>query len=220
MSARTVPAPLVAALLGDREDLAAQIRPHGRRIGARTEVDVDAVRAVNPALADAIDRFDADTAALWDTATGAYVTTSRTIAEHRQVTGKTGRADLTEVFADLAQMSATSGVLEALTGPDPDPDELAAAAGAAGGWVRQDPNGAWCVQVSLTGAVCWPDTLGGPPLPTEVSRQVTLVARHAAWRDRRVRRLAQVTVTVEEMWADPTPARALLRPPDPRTPAP
>lgn len=210
MTTRTVPAALAGVLTAGREDLADRIRPYGRRVGARVEVDLDDLARAEPTLAAALTRLADDTAHLWAGTGGAYVTTTRVVADHRQVTGRTGRADLTDVFEDLCQMSATRALLEELTAPDPDTATLGALTSGAGGDLGRRDDGAWEATVPLDGAVCWPDSLGGPPYLTEVARRVTLVARHAAWRDRRTRRLAQVVVTVEEMWADPGPALALL----------
>lgn len=48
----------------------------------------------------------------------------------------------------------------------------------------------------------WQSDWGGPSAPNEIRRVVTLVANHAAWRDRRGRRLVEVLVEADEIWAD------------------
>jgi hypothetical protein len=49
----------------------------------------------------------------------------------------------------------------------------------------------------------WPTALGGPAAPNELHRHVKIVANHAKWRDRKVRRLVRVEVSCDEVWPDP-----------------
>lgn len=207
--ARTVPLALVAVLLEQSPALHPLVREHGRVIGDRLEVDMDSLARAAPQLAAAIEAFDRDTQALWASGAGPFVLTRRDVVDHKQVTAKTGREDLTDVFTELGHLSLTAELLDAVTCPDPDPAVVHALADQLAGSADLT-DGAWHVTVPLEGAVAWPACLGGPPGHAEVSRALVITCRHAPWRDRRVRRLARVRVHVEEMWADPSRSRALL----------
>lgn len=212
----TIPAATAAMLVCERPDLVAALAPYGRAVGGRVEVDLDAVEEVMPALCQALWAYHCETADLWRevgagrAAGRAFVTTTRLAVDHQQVTSKAGRTDLGRVFEDLSELALTRDLLDALTGGDPTLDELLARALDVGGTACQLQAGVWVARVPMPGAVAWPDSLGGPATLTETSRDLTLTARHAAWRDRKVRRLARVQVEVGEVWADPARARGLL----------
>lgn len=64
-------------------------------------------------------------------------------------------------------------------------------------------------QLELVVLACTLDpALGGMATPCEQRRVVTLTARYAGWRDRRVRRLAAVEAYADEVW--PAPSEAVL----------
>lgn len=213
---RTISSATASALLASRPDLAARVRPFGRRIGARVEVDLDGVRGACPSLCQALELYQSQTERLWArAASGAgsgerYVTTRRRVADHHQVTGTAGRADLREVFDAVEGLPQIGAVLQVATDTDPVLEDLSEQVGTLDGEVTCPAPGVVVLEVPLVGVAAWPEQLGGPPTPTEIGRTLVLTVRHARWRDRRVRRLARVEVFVEELFADPEPARKLL----------
>lgn len=213
---RTISAATAAVLLADHADLREQLRGCGRAVGGRVEVDLDAVEAVSPQACRALEAYHCQTLALWrDLASGTpsgapYMTTQRLLADHQQVTGKVGRRDLPEVLAELEELALTAELVTAVTAPEVDGPAVRRLAAGAGGSAAQPSAGVWVVQVPMSGPVAWPEALGGPVHLSEIGRTLRLTARHASWRDRRVRRLARVEVLVEELWADTHAARQLL----------
>lgn len=214
---RTVPAGLIATVLADRPDLQAVVTGCGRQVGVRVEVDLNAVEALSTRLAHVLTVYDAHARAFWralqtGTAAGAaYTLVRRTLMTHVQSTAKKDRRDLVEVYEALTGVAVLSDIVDELTAAEPDLDALAGLLDAAGGGqVLPAEAGAVAVQVLLDPNGALPDVLGGVRMPGEVRRVLTLTARHAAWRDRRVRRLARVEVAADEMWPDPAPARAAL----------
>lgn len=177
-------------------------------VGSRPEVDLSLLRDQSPALADDLSGYMDRCRRVWAATTQGvagtdYLLTRRALACHTQKTGKADRRDLTEPYSALAEMAGIGEILEEATAAVPQMELLAQLATAFSGVVTTLPDGTLQVELELPGVGGLPDCLGGPPWPGEVRRTVRLGIRHAAWRDRRVRRLCQVGVDVDEMWADP-----------------
>jgi len=210
---RTVPVGAAETLLAGRPDLLAVCAGAGVRVGVRAEVDLGALPA---SLAGVLGDYYDQCAELWSTleagtGTGAYVLVSRLVAEHRQVTGARGRADLGEVFDDAAACTELAGALRLVTEAAPPAGaDLRRAMDAVGAVGEADEAGVLVAVLTLIGSRSWPATLGGVAGPGEVGRTVTLTGRVASWRDRRVRRLAGVCVHVQELWADTSGYAAAL----------
>lgn len=167
------------------------------RVGDRVEVDLATVAATHGGgVASRLARFWADTrrgAVRGDLPT----VTRRVLVDDRQDTGRAKR-DLDEALDELDAhpfLGALTSVL--LTPKAPERKALTAVAGP-GSTVRR-VGGAVAVTVPAV-APGWPVVLGGAPMPNEVRRWFRLEARHATWRDRRVRRLARLVVCAEERW--------------------
>lgn len=211
---RTVPANVVGFLLAEEPQLRALTSGYGVQVGQRVEVDLDRLGEEHPVLAQVLGSYHQQAVDLWGAVglpgrvAGAYRVTSRVVVDAVQNTGKP-RRDLTEHFACLRDVPLLAGVLDALTAAEVDPKQARGAVRAAGGQVGQ-VDGVWDAWIPLPGGQTWPDEIGGVPWPFEVGRYVQLFARHAPWRDRRVRRLAQVQVIVDELWPEPAQARAAL----------
>jgi hypothetical protein len=196
-------------------------------VGARPEVDLDALRwheavtggagtvLTGPVCADALAGYWGQCQQLWQdlragTPSGAYVMTVRPLHRGQQ---KYTRGDKTDLVAEIAACESVPALAElvtALTAPEPDLSQLALMAAGFGGTADRKPSGQVWVTAAFTGATTWPTILGGVAWPGEVERTVTLVGKHATWRDRRVRRLLRVEVDVREVWPDPADWRAQL----------
>lgn len=214
-SMRTIPSSTAGMLLSDRPDLRAALAPHGRVVGARTEVDLGSAAGAHPALCRALGAYQSQNERLWAAvgagraAGAAYVVTRRTLAEHLQNTGKP-RVDLREAMDDLLVLPGVGAAVEHAMSMAVDGEVLAVAVDVIGGDVSEPEAGVYVLDLPLSGEVAWPDTLGGPAVPWEVARRVRVTVRHARWRHRALRTLSKVQVFVDEMWADPAAARALL----------
>lgn len=208
---RTVPATAPALLFGDRPDVLEVLRPFGVRVGARVEVDIDAVAITAPEVAEALWAYHLRCAGLWRALRngrpgGAFVAIRRPLADYVQRNTKTVKTDLVDQLGALGELEGFQQIADALTDPVPDVARLEAMVGAWGGSVVQEP-GTVTVTVPVEGSYAFTDALGGLAGFGEVRRVLTLTARQAAWRDRRVRRLSRVLVEAEEIWADPSPSR-------------
>lgn len=169
------------------------------RVGERSEVDLAAVAARHgTGAAGRLARFWAETRR------GAVrgdlpVTARRVLLDDRQDTGRAKR-DLDEALDALDGHRYLGPVADVLLAPEaPTRKALGSVVGSEAKVSRSD--GALVVTVAAT-SPGWPAALGGAPMPNEVRRWFRLEARHAAWRDRRVRRLARIVVWAEERWPD------------------
>lgn len=222
---RTIPIAAASMLLAARPDLREALRSHGVAMGARAEVDLAAVERESPELAHALRTYQGQNKRTWARIAAGnfedteHVVTRRTLVERAQVTGKVGRADLGDILEDLLLSDAgLSQVLEELLCAEPDEQLLTRTVRDAEGSITRSDAGTWVVTAPLRGRSAWPESLGGVQQPTEIDRRVTMTARHAAWRDRRTRRLARASIEIDELWANPTAARALLPAPAPGRP--
>lgn len=210
----TIPVSAAATLLLGRPDLAAAAAGHLRMLGDRPEVDLPSLAADAVDVAHALSQYWTACQQLWEdlrhgAATGSYVMVSRSVHRATQQNSKKAKVDLTGELAACADIPEVADIVNALTDPDPDEVLLASLAEQVNGSFNSSA-GALSVSVHATGALTWPQLLGGVSWPGEVRRSLTLTAKHAPWRDRRVRRLWRVSVDVEEVWPDPTFARQLL----------
>jgi hypothetical protein len=195
---KTLPVTVAALVLGEH---AAALAPCGRRLGARVELDLASAREV--VGDETVGRLEA----YWDAAReywagGAHggVVVRRRIVSARQRDGRDGKVDLARELDALDEIGLDAAC-DALLGTAPDVDALAGIGGIA---VVEQGESRTVVTATLSSPV-WPDALGGVPGVGEVAREVTLVAAHAKWRDRRVRRLVAVEVVSVELWPDPAP---------------
>lgn len=213
-----VPLGAAATLLLERPDLAQVAAGHLRALGARVEVDLTSLRAASELeadLADALAVYWDRCSQLWESLraqspSGGYVMVRRCVRDAAQSTTKGSRADLVAELDALSASPALSEIAAELTGTEPDLASLQTMVSPLDGSVTADSGSGTTVTVNLAGAVTLPEALGGVRWPGEVRRTVTLTARHAAWRDRRARRLARVSVEVWEVWPDPLPVQELL----------
>lgn len=171
------------------------------RFGTRVEIDLEVADMVAPGSADVLEAYWRASRRLWDAlAAGApsevpAVLVRRTVLTARQTDTKTERHDLSdELFALTGhpQLALACNILD--TNPD---------------WKALEDLGTLTMasdrarlEVAVSGQHL-PASLGGPRSRSEVARHIVLEASHAAWRDRRIRRLMSITVTVDEVWPDP-----------------
>jgi hypothetical protein len=170
------------------------------QVGATLEADVDALDRVVPGLGSRCVDYVLAARDVWasretgESLAGA-VLVRVPLLDRRQIDSKAARVDLSTEFAAMEHIAALSPALRLL---DTDPDWVSLAQ--VGQLDRHDDRCALTVEVSATQ---WPLELGGPVSPGELARVLRLEASHAAWRDRRVRRLVRVVVHALEVWPDP-----------------
>lgn len=158
-------------------------------VGERTEVDLDALaREHGDDVARALAGFWERTRRMnrqlgLGTAAGTEVVmVRRGLGEWRQGTGR-HKSDLSEQLGAMGRLGpSVASALDGLL--------------AAGDGVERSED-----LVVLDGAL--PACLGGPMGPCEQRRVLRVTARYAAWRDRRLRRLAVVEALADEVWPVP-----------------
>ena len=130
---------------------------------------------------------------------GEWIVIERDLREVSQVPSGSARRDLAEEMAALEGESECGAVLEVACGAELD----VAAVERLGGVVLEHNEESSVIEIVVEGRRSWPEVLGGEGLRGEIERRFTLHVRRAAWRDRRVRRLAKLTVTAVEIHPDP-----------------
>jgi len=204
LGTRTVPR-VVLDLVEPDPAVRAAAGSAARQLGAALEFDVAVLDTVADGLGRRCEEFFRATRALWqvldagDPPVGA-VRVRVPLLDVRQKDSKTARVDLSGQLTALERLPVTRPLLDLLESA-PDWDAL----GRLGALERDGDRSA--LTVSLR-APLWPLELGGPASPGEVDRELRLEGSHAAWRDRRARRLVRVRVDASEIWPDPSPYRS------------
>lgn len=171
-----------------------------RQLGATLEADVNALDHVVPGLGSRCIDYLLSTRDLWACREAGEplehaVVVRVPLVDRRQTDSKVARVDLGPLYAAMEHVPALVPALGLL---DADPDW--SALDRVGTLERHDDRSALTVELA---SAHWPLELGGPSSPGELVRTVRLEASHAAWRDRRVRRLVRVVVHAQEIWPDP-----------------
>jgi hypothetical protein len=197
---RTVPAYLAELAAG--ED-AARLRPHGRQLGARVEVDLASVATTDAELAERIVRYLDQVARFRRQRRGDYLAVQVPLLNVTQQDNRSGRVDLADQL-DALEGSVLAPLVEVALSADVDITALETLGAPHQLVWHRGPDQRSVYQMTVTGVTDWDRALGGAAGPDEVARQLTITASHAAWRDRRVRRL--VAVDVAAIVVVPTPA--------------
>lgn len=176
----------------------------GVQIGASLELPVASLDALADGLGARVEEYFLAARALWSTPFGhepapGSVLVRVPLLDLRQKDSRTVRVDLTAQFEALEHVATLRCALGIL---DADPDW--ASLGSLGVLERDGDRSSLLVEAR---SPLWPLELGAAPCPGEVRRAVLLEASHAAWRDRRVRRLLRVRVDSLQVWPDPVPFR-------------
>jgi hypothetical protein len=196
--ARTVPAPIGALALGT---LPAGV---GRRVGARIEVDVDAVKLkLGTEAAAKVLRYLAAVRSYRHDPVGDYVETVRPLVRAKLVDPKGGKkVRLTHELGELRNVTGVSGVIDALLGAEVAHQELEDQLAPFEGAVRTEGNDTF-VEFTVRRSRTWPLALGGCSGPDEIGRRVRLRANHAASRRGAPNRLLELEIDALERFPDP-----------------
>ena len=180
-------------------------------VGRTLEIDLDqlggtgadAVRHALDAYATACRRLAGGLA--HDNPIGPWVITRRplVVASQQAGTRSAQRGDLHDELEGLREFEDTERIVDALLGPV----VAASSLYALGATAVAVEDGRTTVTLPVEGFREWRAALGGTPGPNEIERHFTLVANHAAWRDRAVRRLVRVETAAVELLPDPAPFR-------------
>lgn len=127
--------------------------------------------------------------------------TERIIASYREQ-HTDDRTTLSEVLAVLTGLPEFGPLIHQLTSADPDFEDLTTQVVSRGGALHRNGTRT-TVSIPIPTTQVWPASLGGMPTIGQVQRRLTCEINHAAWRQRRARRLTSVEVVVTDAWPQP-----------------
>lgn len=195
-------------LLVEDPSLRAAAGSTGVQLGAALELSVDGLDGLLPGLGVGVEEYFVAARSLWAALSAnesppvTAVLVRVPLLDLRQKDSRSLRVDLSAQYEALEHVPAFEAAL-GLLDASPDWDALAAA----GALSREGDRSSLALEVR---SPVWPLELGSAPCPGEQARRVLLEASHAAWRDRRVRRLLRVRVDALQVWPDPAPFRSRL----------
>jgi hypothetical protein len=187
----------------------------GRVLGNRVECDLVLVAAeLGLPAAETISRFWTACTELFESlqqgdVPSSYAVLLRPLVSTRQRDSKQERRDLGGELEDLSCIAGVGAVLEEACGAEPDWAKVVSLGAVYHTTVERDGNDT-TIKLVVEADVLWPESLGGAAAPNEIARHIEVRVSHAAWRDRRNRRLVTLEVGAEEIWpvTDTTPAVA------------
>ena len=197
----------VTDLLLDDADARAAARAASQPFGSGSEVPLDALDGIVPGLGDVAAEFFLAARAVWESyrcgePVGDAVIVRVPLLDLRQVDSKAARVDLVaqaQALEDMPETREAGGILDA----KPRWSKLRTL-----GTLSRTKDRA--TLVFATSSRRWPMELGGPGCPGELRREILLEVSHAAWRDRRSRRLIRFASCAVEVWPDPEPFRSRI----------
>lgn len=179
------------------------------QLGRSQELDLDAVAALSgdataASLADGFQRCRQ----FWARGPqGDFVASRRHVFTDRQSTTKSSKRDLADAYLELSSTNGLGPLVEAVLEREVDEARIATLGAPYSARLTREEPTTRLVAHLRPGIVL----LGGPPSMAEVRRIVEVRANHADWRDRKVRRLEQVDIYVDEIWPGDLPALASAR---------
>lgn len=168
---------------------------------AAREVDLHRLAQTEPQAAQTLAEWWLDCQAFWDALragrwAGPYVQVRRPLA--RASIGD--RRDMRRELDALESLAPLHALVREATTSAPDWGLVDAHAKLADGGSDPERGLVWA---TVVGGERWPGLLGGAGMPGLLARFVTVGTTHAAWRDRRGRRLTFVAVDGIEWWPEP-----------------
>jgi hypothetical protein len=206
INTRTVPA-LAAAIVCTEKTERDLVTSCGVRVGAAVEIDLDRVAQSNPELAACLENYWASCNELWDRFAGGdigldAVDVRRLLRSVAQTDSRQGRKDLNAEVDEILSLAVVGPLVKEILGSNPDFDSIVARGGSVGMSIEANAD-THTVRFTLPARRPWSNELGGTASRGEWERVFTLRVSHAAWRDRRVRRLMSLHVHATETWARP-----------------
>jgi len=132
---------------------------------------------------------------------GSWVALERGLISAAQIPSGPKRCDLVDAYTAMREIDDLTEIINVLL--DKDLDAVAMVRLENLGVEIHDHDRERSVAViTIEGARCWPDALGGPARVGEIERRFTVHVRRAPWRDRSVRRLSALEVHGVEMHCD------------------
>jgi hypothetical protein len=169
-------------------------------VGRNLEVDLSQLGDED--TAQRLERYWQECRRFLSTPSGDAVLVRRRLYGATQVDTASQRSDLTVELDWLQANNLTRPLVAEALSTAPDWARVRLLLTPLDGTITQD--GSWTtLRFRLPATTTLPDGSTQPPWRLEQRRTVQLRISHAGWRDRRVRRLVEVGVDVDELWPDP-----------------
>lgn len=199
MQLKSIPSIAAALYLTSREyaDLPGII------LGKVEEVDLAALRTIDPSLAEELEQYYLSAQDLWSGGTQDVETikVKYSLAHAQQRDTKEGKILLRQELVDLVAYPTTKAIGDLLL---KEPTNLRTAENSQYTLTKE---GDLYTAVFVGNRQTWPKTLGGPKRPGEAERHVSVSFSYAKWRDSKIKKLTKVAVDIVEVW--PKPSRVL-----------
>lgn len=130
---------------------------------------------------------------------GPWVMVEVDLTEAAQIPSGAGRCDLVEEMRAMEAVPELRALIQVVLGSELDE----AAVAAAGGSIVSHDEHETVLYAVVEGARDWPGHLGGAAGAGEVERRFEITVRRAAWRDRKVRRFAKISIVSIQIHPDP-----------------
>ena len=174
-------------------------------VGSRSEIDLEHLHTVYPEIASSISRYWINSLGLWDSfgkqsPNTSYKKSRRNIYHNKMIDSKTQRTDLRFEIKLLSTIPVAGAMIKELLSANPDTSKLESKYSALNLQLIKNKDGSSNISFTLPANKPWPVLLGGNPFPGEIEREFNLKVSWAPWRDRRNRRLVDLSIEAIEIW--------------------
>lgn len=174
-------------------------------LGSKSEIDLENLYTVYPDIARSISQYWIAALSLWDSYYKQLPNTSfrkskRNIYFNKMIDNKTQRSDLRFEIKLLSSIPVAGTMLKEVLSANPDTSKLESKYSALNLQLRKNKDGTSNISFTLPANKPWPVLLGGNPMPGEIEREFNLKVSWAPWRDRRNRRLVDLSIEAIEIW--------------------
>jgi hypothetical protein len=174
-------------------------------VGSKNEIDLEYLHTVYPEIASSISRYWIRSLDLWESydkqlPNTSYKKSRRNIYYNKMIDSKTQRTDLRFEIKLLSAIPVAGTMIKELLSANPDISNLESKYSALNLQLRKNKDASSNISFTLPANKPWPVLLGGNPFPGEVEREFNLKVSWAPWRDRRNRRLVDLSIEAMEIW--------------------
>ena len=174
-------------------------------LGEGTEIDLELLHSQHPHLANSIARYYISALELWGTpadqlANRPYKKLKRNIYYNKMIDSKSQRTDLRLEIKLLSAIPVAGLMVKDLLSANPDTTKFESKYSALNLQLSKNKDGSSNISFTLPSNKPWPALLGGNSAPGEFERNFNLKISWAPWRDRRNRRLVELSIFATEIW--------------------
>lgn len=182
----------------------AKFQELGLEINGNLEVDMEALALLDLSLAQKAQNYWESTRSFYDalaveTPNLKAIETEREILNVKQLDTVGARVDLKAEFTELIALPFYGDLIKSALKKEVDWTFLSGEIKALGGAIEKFDT-TTIITFTLPGRTNWSATLGGEYSRGEIKREFKITINHAKWRDRKIRRLQALAISVIEIW--------------------